>query len=174
MLTWKPVPLNAPQHERWEWHGCPCCPPMFLKMVSAVPGYIYARRAREIYVNLFIGSEVQIPLGKQVVQLKQETRYPWEGDVDITVNPEEETAFALKIRIPGWAQGYENPYDLYRSDLVAPVKLAVNGKPVVTDIKNGYAAIRRKWKKGDRVQLVLPVQPRLVYANEFARKTSGK
>lgn len=73
-------PLNAEKHNRWEWHGCPCCPPMFLKITSALPGFIYASDKKGVYINLFIGSETEIKLSsKNSVQLKQETSYPWKG-----------------------------------------------------------------------------------------------
>jgi len=163
-------PLNAHQHERWHWHSCPCCPPMFLKIVSAVPGYIYSCKANKIYVNLFIGSEAQVTLNdKTGIQLKQETEYPWNGKISITVNPEQETDFAVNIRIPAWAQGIENPYDLYRSHLNQDIKLEVNGNPVDLNIKNGYAEINRKWTKDDKIELTLPMQPRIIYANESVK-----
>ena len=100
------------------------------------------------------------------VRLTQKTGYPWEGVVTMTVEPEKEKTFILKVRIPGWAQGVENPYGLYRSEVRSAVSLKVNGKSVPLKIFKGYAEIQRKWKKGDQVELILPVQPRLVTANE--------
>lgn len=161
-------PLNAEEHGRWEWHECPCCPPMFLKMVSALPGYIYAHQKDTVYVNLFVGSETQVKVsGNNTIRLKQETRYPWDGLVALTVNPEKEGDFSVRIRIPGWAQGTENPYGLYYSDLSSPsIQLRVNGNPVEMKITNGYAEINRKWNKNDQVELSLPMQPRIIHAND--------
>lgn len=166
-------PLNSDKHARWEWHECPCCPPMFLKLVSAVPGYIYSHKGNDIFVNLFIGSSAKIDLEKNSVQLKQETRYPWNGAVALTVNPANEGNFTLKIRIPGWARAIENPYGLYNSNVNAPVELKVNGKPVQMNIANGYAEINRKWKKNDKVELSLPMQPRVVTASEAVADLKG-
>ncbi|MDR2955261.1 MAG: glycoside hydrolase family 127 protein [Prevotella sp.] len=167
-------PLNAHRHERWEWHECPCCPPMFLKMVSAVPGYIYSHKGNDLYVNLFIGSETEMELkGSKKVQIKQETEYPWKGDITVSVDPEEESTFTVNIRIPGWAQGKENPYGLYSSNLKEPVLLKVNNEDVHIKLFNGYASVNRNWKKGDKITLSLPMQPRVIKANKAVEDLTG-
>lgn len=164
-------PLNSHNHSRWEWHECPCCPPMFLKLVSAFPGYIYSFDNNNIFVNLFVGSETNIPLSKNnPVQVKQETRYPWDGSVIISVNPETAENFSLQIRIPGWAQGVENPYDLYTSNLKQRASLKVNGEALSVNPVNGYIEINRQWKKGDRIELLLPMQPRIIQANNAVKQ----
>ena len=168
-------PLNAEHHARWEWHECPCCPPMFLKMVSAIPGFIYSHKHDSIYVNLFIGSETQVALDNNLsVELTQETRYPWDGAIALTVNPQKESNFTLNIRIPGWAQGVENPYGLYRSDLKSSLAILVNGSPVPLKLTNGYAEISRTWAKGDKVELTLPMQPRIITANDAVAQLKGQ
>ena len=102
---------------------------MFLKITSALPGFIYASDKKGVYINLFIGSETEIKLSsKNSVQLKQETSYPWKGKVNISVNPQKTDKFPIKVRIPGWAQGIENPYELYQSNLKGAPQLFVNGK----------------------------------------------
>jgi DUF1680 family protein len=158
-------PLNADKHERWEWHDCPCCPPMFLKITSAVPGFIYAFNEDNLYVNLFIGSETSVPLDKTTVSVKQETEYPWNGKISIEVSPAKSSEFTVSLRIPGWARGIENPYGLYSSDLKGEVELKVNGAAVPVKIEDGYVPITRKWKEGDAIELVLPMQPRIIKAN---------
>nr|WP_068891126.1 beta-L-arabinofuranosidase domain-containing protein [Pedobacter panaciterrae] len=160
-------PLNAHDHSRWAWHSCPCCPPMFLKMVSELPNYIYASSGDRLFVNMFIGSNANIRLAnKTLIAISQKTNYPWEGKINLSVNPEKESTFSLSLRIPGWARGKENPYDLYRSDLPSSYTLLVNGNPVENTINNGYTVINRKWKKGDKVELQLPMKPRFVTAND--------
>lgn len=149
-------PLNTDKPDRWEWHVCPCCPPMFLKIMAAMPGYIYAYQGDNVYVNLFIGSEVRISVGDNSVRLKQLTSYPWHGAVSIQVNPDKASTFSMKVRIPGWAQGTENPYDLYQSNLKAPVKLKVNQEDVLLRIVDGYAEINREWKKAITLSLNYP------------------
>lgn len=155
-------PLNATHHNRWEWHGCPCCPPMFLKITSQIPGYIYNVDGKNLYVNLFIGNEANLDIDGVPVKISQQTAYPWEGKVNIAVDPEKAAKFGVKVRIPGWAQGKENPYDLYTSDLKEKPTLTVNGKPVKMDVRDGYVTINRKWSKGDNIALTLPMQPRVI------------
>lgn len=168
-------PLNADDHNRWEWHGCPCCPPMFLKITSVIPKYIYATHPDGLYVNLFIGSDANLEVGGMPVKMSQRTHYPWSGDVEIEVNPAGERRFAVKVRVPGWARGVENPDGLYRSDLGAGgVSISVNGKKVGCKIVDGYATIDRKWHPGDIITLSLPMQPRVITAHDSASELAGK
>lgn len=166
-------PLNAHGHERWEWHSCPCCPPMFLKMVSSLPEYIYSLDSRKLFVNLFVGSDASFKIDGNTVSLSQKNNYPWQGNISITVNPARNQTFPLLIRIPGWARGIENPFGLYKSNLNSGVVLKVNGKPSKIKLINGYAEVMRNWKKGDRVELLLPMQPRYVSANEAVKDLKG-
>jgi DUF1680 family protein len=168
-------PLAAIDHQRWAWHSSPCCPPMILKMVSALPQYIYGYNRNAVYVNLFIGSSANIKLNDNAsVKVHQETQYPWKGAVKISVNPAKPAAFTLNVRIPGWAEGKENPFDLYHSNINGQVIMTVNGKPVPVNPVNGYAGINRTWKKGDVVILNLPMQPRIVTPNQAVETVKGK
>ena len=110
-------PLVSEQHHRWEWHDCPCCPPMFLKMMGAIPDFIYSASSEGILVNLFIGSSAEFQIGNGKVRIRQVTNYPWEGNIAITVEPEQASDFTIKVRIPGWATGHENPFGLYHSQV---------------------------------------------------------
>ncbi|MBA4851275.1 glycoside hydrolase family 127 protein [Emticicia sp. BO119] len=168
-------PLNSHEHSRWDWHSCPCCPPMFLKIVSAMPDYIYATAPERLYVNLFVGSSASAEVTKGIkTTIEQTTNYPWNGKIELKLNPEKQSPFALYLRIPGWAQGKENPYGLYHSQPGSGVKLAVNGKVQDIQLKDGYAIINRTWKKGDVVSLELPMQPRLITASDNVKDLTGK
>ncbi|MGE4285472.1 MAG: glycoside hydrolase family 127 protein [Phycisphaerae bacterium] len=168
-------PLSAVNHHRWDWHGCPCCPPMFLKIVSALPGYIYAADSDGLYVNLFIGSEADVELASGKVHISQKTQYPWKGNITIELSPEKTGTFAVNVRVPGWALGAESPFGLYETDkLPAPV-IMVNGRKIAAPrIVRGYAVIERQWKKGDKVSLELPMRPRRVYANDKVEADRGR
>ena len=166
-------PLNSDKHARWEWHECPCCPPMFLKMVSSVPAYIYSQQGRDIFVNLYIGSSTEIAVNGNIINLKQETNYPWNGNIALNIDPKKAANFKLKLRIPGWARSVENPYNLYQSKTTSPIELKVNGQKAALDIVNGYAEINRRWQKGDRVELILPMQPRIITANNAVKNLQG-
>ncbi len=154
-------PLEAgPQRTRWAWHGCPCCPPMFVKIMSALPGSIYARGPAEIYVNLFVGSRATVPVNDINVSLQQTTRYPWEEVVRISVDPDRDVAFALHIRLPAWC---------------AEPRLALNGRPLTTiDRARGYARLQRTWQKGDRVELSLPMPVRRIKAHPNVEANTGR
>jgi len=167
-------PLIAKDHRRWQWHDCPCCPPMILKMAGALPQYIYGYNDSGIYINLFIGSEAAVTLKNTQLLLRQTTAYPWKGRTMIALNPTHALTFTVHIRIPGWAQGQENPFGLYRSQVDGIVSLKVNGKAMDVHPDKGYAAIRRTWKKGDVIELALPLQPRLIQSSDSVQTLKGK
>jgi DUF1680 family protein len=168
-------PLSTKNHHRWEWHDCPCCPPMFLKLVSAVPGYIYAYDNDGLYINLFMGSQVEFSIKENRIKVRQKTEYPWKGDIRITLEPKQNAEFAVNIRIPGWATGQENPFGLYRSYLKSEIAVKVNGKVIDSPkIIRGYVSIQRLWKNGDTIELGLPVEPRRVYAHPEVKAGDGK
>ncbi|OOQ57724.1 glycoside hydrolase family 127 protein [Mucilaginibacter pedocola] len=167
-------PLVGNGNKRWAWHDCPCCPPMILKMIGVLPQYIYAQDAKDVYVNLFIGSEATVKVADSEVLLNQSTQYPWKGDTKITVSPAVPKNFTVKVRIPGWAQGKENPYGLYTSNSTGRATLKVNGVAMKVQPVNGYAVINRKWKKGDAISLSLPMAPRVVTANDSVQSVKSK
>lgn len=167
-------PLTSTDRKRWNWHSCPCCPPMFLKMVGALPQFIYGQDKSTVFVNLFIGSDVRLNLENTKVKLKQTTVYPWKGGVKIAVTPEKPATFDVAVRIPGWAMGNENPFGLYQSAVNEKISLKVNGEAIAINPVNGYVFINRQWKKGDVIELDLPVEPRLVTPNRLVATIKGK
>lgn len=167
-------PLISDHQHRWGWHDCPCCPPMFLKIMSAVPDFIYAPVDNGIAVNLFIGSRAEITgASGQHLFIEQSTEYPWNGKINLTLYPDHETNIDLKIRIPGWALGTENPFDLYQSDLKGSITIRLNENRVDAKPMNGYVTLSRSWKKGDVVELELPMEPRVVKANDNVKDLQG-
>lgn len=165
-----PNPLESNgQHERSPWFGCACCPGNMTRFLASVPGYVYAHRGDVLYVNLFVASTAEVGLdGGMKVKLAQETRYPWDGAVKITVTPGRKARFTLNVRIPGWARNEVTPGGLYRfvNQVNDRVSLKVNGKPVALNLDKGYAVLTRAWKNGDAVELDLPMPVRRVAANE--------
>ncbi len=169
-------PLASTGRSRWTWHDCPCCPPMFLKIMSALPGYIYATDREGLYVNLFIGSRAKLQMQGTAVTVEQKAAYPWKGNVSVTVASEVPKAFTVYVRVPGWARGKENPFDLYRSDLAeSPVVLKVNGEEQShLDMVRGYAAIKRVWSEGDTITMDLPMKVRRVHAHPAVQADLGR
>ncbi len=154
------------QHFRREWFGTACCPANIARLVASVGDYIYSVSPDGVWVNLFIGSQTTLKFGKNEVPLQLETNYPWEGAVRITVQPKAKTKFAMHIRIPGWASGEAVPGGLYQftDKTVKPFTLTLNGKPLEYTLEKGYAVVTRDWKKGDQVELQLPMDVKQVVA----------
>ena len=168
-------PLNTAKGARWDWHGCPCCPPMFLKLTGTLPGYAYSSDADGCRVNLFIGGETTVVGGPaDGVRLVQKTRYPEDGAVSVAVHPGAARRFALRVRVPGWSRGIENPYGLYRSSSVRPWSLRLNGQVVDVELRGGYAVLAREWKEGDEVTLTLDVSERTVRACPQVKEVAGR
>jgi DUF1680 family protein len=154
--------------ERSEWFGCACCPGNIARFVASVPGYLYATKDTDVYVNLFAAGKGDLKVGDYTIAITQETRYPWEGAVKLTIEPKSECRFALKVRIPGWAQNTPVPSDLYQymNESSEKAALKLNGKPVALAVAKGYVTLDRAWKKGDTIELNLPMPIRRVTANE--------
>ena len=172
-----PNPLQSMgQHQRSPWFGCACCPSNVARFVPSVPGYTYAHKDGDIYVNLFIGGEAEIKTSKNTVKMTQKTQYPWKSNVDMTVEPQKAQKFAVNVRIPGWARNQAVPSDLYKFQTPTreQAALKVNGKTTKIKLKNGFARIERRWKKGDTIQLNLPMPIRRVVAHENITDDRGK
>jgi DUF1680 family protein len=164
-------------HSRWAWHGCPCCPPMFLKMMGAMPGYIYAQDAGGVYVNLFVGSQATATVAGDVVAVRQTTKYPWDGTVEIAVEPSKPTAFDLYVRIPAWCQApaADDLYQATASPAANAFTVKINGQtaePVA--IERGYAKLSREWQPGDRVEVVMAMPVRRVKARPEVEDCTGR
>jgi DUF1680 family protein len=164
------------QHARSEWFGTACCPSNIARLIASLGNYIYAKSDNGVWVNLFVGSETTVPLKKGSVQLQQETAYPWNGDVKVTVTPKRSLSFPLHIRIPGWAQQQPVPGKtyFYTDKDTARFTLTVNGRPVDYTVQNGYAVIDRKWKKGDAVMLHLPMSVRRVASTDSVTQNRNR
>ena len=163
-------------YERFEWIDVPCCPPNVVRLVASLGSYIYAQASDSVYINLFVGSKAKVNLPNgNIVAIEQETRYPWEGNVSIRLDPERSEPFTLLVRIPGWARNEVLPGDLYEyADRVEEKPtLSVNGRTVDLKTELGYARIERKWAKGDKIQLHLPMPVRRVKANPQVREDHG-
>jgi DUF1680 family protein len=163
-------------HERAPWFGCACCPGNVTRFMASVPGYVYTVAPGAIMVNLFVGNSAEIPMGTDTVGLSQATDYPWDGDVKIVVDGPAARRFDLMVRVPGWARGEVVPSDLYHvADSTSErVVFHLNGKEIEPGITNGYARVRRRWKKGDELAIHIPMPVRKVTANPQVESDRGK
>ena len=173
-----PNPLESRgQHQRSPWFGVACCPSNISRFLASIPGYVYAKQKDTIYVNLYVQGTGEIALedGRKV-KLTQQTRYPWDGAVRMTVAPDTPGSFGINVRIPGWAREEPVPGDLYRfleRSAAAPV-LRVNGSAVPLVLEKGYVRIARAWKSGDVIDLTLPMPVRRVIAHEKVEDDTGR
>ena len=168
------------KNKRNTWDDPPCCPSNIVRFLPEIGSTIYGKRDKEIYINQFIANKAKISVANQEINLNMETGYPWEGSVSLKIDPETPVDFAMYIRIPGWAQNQLLPGGLYHYVDGEPnsgksVILKVNGSRILKiNMVNGYAVIKRKWKKGDSVELALPMKPRLIAGNSRIADTHGK
>ena len=180
-----PNPLESMgQHQRQAWFGCACCPSNICRFIPSLPGYVYAVKDNNVYVNLFLSNKSTLNVGKKKVELSQQTNYPWEGDITINIDKTNAGIFTMKIRIPGWLKGSVVPapsqlYE-YTDGKRLNYTVTVNGKAVESmapanaeQFPDGYLNITRKWKKGDKIQLHFDMEPRIVRANNKVEADRG-
>ncbi len=175
-LFFYPNPLASDgRHHRRPWFGCACCPSNICRFLPSMPGYIYSYRENEIFVNLYVTSQATIEIDNNEINIRQESQYPWNGDVAMTLEPQKSRKFTLSLRIPGWARNEPVPGDLYRFDHQddQQVRLLVNGKATEGMVQNGFLTINRKWKKGDKVELSLPMPVRKIVAHDKVEADRG-
>ncbi|MEO5711960.1 MAG: beta-L-arabinofuranosidase domain-containing protein [Luteolibacter sp.] len=168
--------VNGPYPEnniaRYTWHVCPCCVGNFPRTLLMLPMWMYARSDDGLAVNLFAGSSVDIrDVAGTNIRMIQETNHPWDDKVSLTVKPEAEKNFALRIRVP-----QRNVSKLYTNNPPSAglTNLQVNGQPVNPTIIDGYAVITRTWKSGDKVAFTLPMEIQRVKADEKVAADHGK
>lgn len=148
-------------HHRQAWYGCACCPSQISRFLPSIGNYVYGTSEDAVWVNLYIGNTTELSAAGQTVTLQQETNYPWDGHVKITLaNVKENLNTALKLRIPAWCKQYT---------------LSVNGKEFAnTPIDKGYAVIERKWKTGDEITLAMDMPVEAVAADPNVKENVGK
>lgn len=171
-----PNPLQSSGTQRSAWFGCACCPPNIARTIASIGRYAYAANDEGLYVNMYMQNSADTKVGGLPVSLTQTTNYPWDGGVKLAVDPSREGRFAVRLRIPGWAKGSPVATDLYRyeNDNRARITLRVNGRSVPLNEENGYAVINREWKKGDVVELNLPMEVRRVAAHPEVKADEGR
>lgn len=152
------------RHVLWRrqgWFDCACCPPNLARLLGSIGQYVYSTDGAGLYVHLYAAEEAEAELEGRRVRIVQETRYPWEGTVELRVHPDGAAPWTLALRIPGWAR---------------QARLEVNGEPVdlrgVTE--KGYARLTRRWQDGDRVRLELPIPVERIEAHPRVRADAGR
>ncbi|MBQ8673567.1 MAG: glycoside hydrolase family 127 protein [Bacteroides sp.] len=173
-----PNPLSVAgnaDYTRKPWFGCACCPSNISRFIPSLPGYVYAVKDNQVYVNLFMSNRVELKVNRRNIVLEQEADYPWNGDIRLKV-AKGSGEFAMNIRIPGWVRNEVLPGDLYTYDdgLQPSYSVRVNGETVQGELQKGYLNIARKWKKGDVVEISLEMLPRVVKAHQRVVADRGR
>ena len=146
-------------HHRQEWYGCACCPSQISRFLPSIGNYIYGTSNNALWVNLYIGNTTQVKVDKSDITLKQETNYPWDGNVKLTISTTSPLQKEIRMRIPGWCKQYT---------------IAVNGKQTKATIDKGYAVLNNKWKSGDEITLSMDMPVELVAADPRVKQDVGK
>jgi len=144
--------------ERQKWFGCACCPPNIIRLVASLEDYLYSVDGEGLFVHLYAGGTVEAEIGGKAVRFDVETDYPWDGAVKLTYRGEA-AEFSLRPRIPGWCGRYA---------------IRLNGAPVDAPVADGYAAIGRAWRDGDRLELDFDMPVALVRANPRIPEDAGR
>ncbi|MBN2199535.1 MAG: glycoside hydrolase family 127 protein [Candidatus Aminicenantes bacterium] len=165
------------RHQRSPWFSCACCPSNLSRFLPAVPGFLYALGEGILYVNLFADSRASLTLKNgRDIKIVQRTDYPWNGRVEILVDPQVALPFTIAVRIPGWARNRPFPGDLYAfADGLEPAaSLKVNGRAVPVAADRGWVLVNRTWAKGDAIELELPMPVRRIRAHDRVRDNAGR
>lgn len=168
--------FNQGANCRSDWFNCSCCPSNLSRFVPSVAGYTYAVDEEAVYVNLFMNNTTEIDAKGGKLVLQQQTQYPWNGEVNMSIQNEEPVNTNLMIRIPGWAGNEAVPSDLYTFNQAATSKtsISVNGEDVAYEMKNGYAVVPGEWKKGDMVQINFPMEIKTIKSHPKVEANTGK
>jgi len=163
-------PLEG-RNNRQPWQGCPCCVGNVPRTMLMIPTWTYVKSPEGIYVNLFIGSTINVEkVAGTNVQMVQKTDYPWSGNVSITVNPQTAKRFTVYVRVPN-----RTTSKLYTPtpEVKGLTSISVNGSKIETKIDKGYAVITRDWKAGDKIDLVIPLKVQRIKADERIEADRG-
>ena len=167
--------------KRTEYFEVACCPANLARMLEQLPGLVYGQTSDTIYANLYVGNHAETTVSGRRVTIVEDTRYPWDGDVSLTLDPDGAGAFTVALRIPEWSRDRPVPSDLYRfadriSEQPSVSVRSRNAEPqrVPLDVKDGYVRIRRNWKRGDVIHLTLPMPARRVVAHAEVKDDAGK
>jgi DUF1680 family protein len=164
-------PLDS-NEKRYLWHGCPCCIGNIPRTLLKLPTWMYSVGPNELDVNLYIGSEVTVgKIAGTSVKLTQVTEYPWKGNILLKVNPTTPKSFSIKLRVPS-----RSTSELYTPSPLSlgAVVLKVNGKAMAVKADKGYLTVKRTWKKGDKIELTLPMGVQRVKADPRVRANIGR
>jgi DUF1680 family protein len=153
---------DMPFELRWSrkrepYISCFCCPPNVVRTIAEVGSYAYSISNEGVWINLFGSNMLETELfDGSKIKLKQQTDYPWDEKIRITIEDAPQKEFSVFLRIPGWTNS---------------ASITINGKLISRNPKAGqYFQIKRNWAVGDLIELVLPMPAQLIEANPMAEE----
>lgn len=167
--------------ERPGWYACACCPPNVVRLLMSLGIYAWSESDDTVYSHLFLGGSAEFTAARIAV----ESGYPWDGSVSYTVDPKEEGAeFTLAVRIPSWVRDKNVSYRSFAGKSETDTNGsgtgsgAADGCGTASQIsgcceRDGYFYIKRKWKKGDRIDITFDLPVRRIYCNTAVRSNAG-
>ena len=149
--------LSQDSYQRWFISNCYCCPTNTARTIALLHNWVYSQSEAGIWVNLYGSSRLDATLETgEAFALRQQTNYPWDEEVEISIQDAPQREVSLMLRIPGWADAAALKINGERANMPLPAK--------------SYAEIRRVWQAGDVIELTLPMKPRLVKAHPKAEE----
>lgn len=162
-FEWHPHAYREPavSPRRKNWFGCSCCPTNIVRTLASLGRYVASVGDTSVYVHLYVDGDIETELDRQLVTLHQETCYPWDGNVRISVDCSQESDFTLALRIPGWCR---------------EATLRINDQLIPVDriLDNGYAKIDRTWHTDDVVELTLEMLVERIRCHPSVRANAGR
>ena len=171
---------------RQKWFGCACCPPNIARIVSSLGAYVYTANQDTLYTHLYVGSKMSCELNGKQLDVMQESEFPWEGNVRITLSAEEKVQGTLAFRVPGWCREAE-VIILADNTKLAECKISGEGLTIrtiprmeeenrikETRFENGYLYLTGEWQDADEICLTFPMEVRMLAADWKVRENTGK
>ena len=160
--------FNMGSCTRQPWFDCSCCPTNLIRFIPSIPGLIYAVDDDDLFINLFISNKSKIRVNNLDVNVEQESDYPWDGHIKIRINPDVPQRFTVKVRVPYFVKEEPVPGSLYSylDTTMDNVVLKVNGMEEEQVYNKGYLSVSKTWKKGDEIELIIPMKIREVITND--------
>ena len=141
---------------RQKWFGVACCPPNIARTLASLGQYIYGVDGADIYTHLYIGNQTDIPVNNDVVQIRIDSMFPWNGNIKVKVQGVKEK-IKLHFRIPSYSENFQ---------------LYCNGEEQELKVNNGYAYVEICENSRIDIQFDMPVA--FLHANYKVSADVGK
>lgn len=156
---------------RQKWFGCACCPPNITRIVSSIGNYAYTETEETLFMHMYLGSVIEKKIENAVMDIKVSSAFPWNGNVEVEIEGEQEKEFTIAFRIPGWCK---NPTIQTSGNPKIAIHKGISIDGMQTHIKDGYLYVKNTWKSGDKLLLDFPMEAQLVQAHSKVRENENR